>query len=529
MHVFVTRSIVALLVIAALLTVATPAAAAPKDAAPGTVFYSPPVDAPVSDPFRPPATPYGPGNRGIEYATPAGTTVVAAADGTVTFAGVVAGRRWVTVHHDDGVRTTYGPLADVSVSAGERIPRGDVVGTTAGALMFTARIGDAYIDPESLFGAGPPRVHLVPEPLDTPSVSKGSGGGGGWSLPGADALLSAIDWERRHLEATPAFLVSLTPAPVMAGAVDALTSWQHDQARCTKPSVTAPAPTGRRIAVLVGGLGSSSTSAAVADVDTEALGYASSDVVRFSYLGGRVPTDEPVAPELGTLDVAAYGPRDTVGDLEIAGHRLASMLLQVAESAPPEVVVDVIAHSQGGLVTRLALAELTASHPEALTHLGVVVTLGTPHGGADLAGLVRAADANPLDRLSVDAVQAVAELPIEPDDPAVIQMAPGSDLLDALAASPSPDVTLVSIAARGDLVVPSPRARLDGATNVIVPVDGLHAHDQLPGSTVATREIGLAMAGLGPSCESAADAVINSVTGDLVSNFEHALAVTQGA
>ena len=38
------------------------------------VSYQPPVDAPVTDPFRPPLTPYGPGNRGIDYATVPGDT-----------------------------------------------------------------------------------------------------------------------------------------------------------------------------------------------------------------------------------------------------------------------------------------------------------------------------------------------------------------------------------------------------------------------------------------------------------------------
>lgn len=36
----------------------------PSAAAEGA--YSPPVDAPIVDPFRPPATAYGPGNRGID-------------------------------------------------------------------------------------------------------------------------------------------------------------------------------------------------------------------------------------------------------------------------------------------------------------------------------------------------------------------------------------------------------------------------------------------------------------------------------
>lgn len=212
----------------------------------------------------------------------------------------------------------------------------------------------------------------------------------------------------------------------------------------------------------------------------------------------------------------------------MAGHR-AEVLLQASEAAGADVRIDVIAHSQGGLVTRLALAELAWSHPEALSHVGVVVTLGTPHTGADLAGLVQAIDENPLDRPARDAAQAVARLSISGDDTVVRQLAPGSDLLTKLAYTPPPaGVTILSIAARGDLVVPSTRAHLDGATNIVVAVDGVTAHDQLPGAAVTTREIGLALAGLGPTCQSAADAVIDAVGGGLVSNFEHALAVTQG-
>ena len=528
MPVFVIRSIVAMLVIAILLVFAAPAAATPKQGTPGTVVYVPPVDAPVSDPFRAPSTPYGPGNRGIEYATTPGTPVVASADGIVRFAGVVAGRRWVTINHDDGVRTTYGPLEEFSVADGDHVRRGDSIGTTAGALLFTARVGDAYIDPASLFDAGPPRVYLVPEPLDTPTLHPTVHAG--WSLPGGDALRSAIDWERRHVAAAPGFVMSLTPVPAAVSAIDALRDWNSAQTTCTRASVSPPLPASRRFAVLVAGLGSSSSSAAVDDLDTTALGYRAGDVMRFSYAGGRVPTDSRIAGELAAIDVAAYGPRDTVGDLEAAAHHLADVLVQVAEAAPAGVPVDVIAHSQGGVVTRLALLELAGSNPDALARIGVVATLGAPYGGADLAGLVRAADAHPIDQVGVDAVRVVADLPISPDDVAVRQLAPGSDLLAKMADVPPPTgITFLSIAARGDLVVPSPRANVDGATNVIVAVDGLGAHNELPGSRAALREIALAIAGVGPSCESAADAVVNAVSGRLVSNFEHALAVTQGA
>lgn len=130
----------------------------------GAVTYRPPVNAPVLDPFRPPLTPYGPGNRGIDYATVAGTPVLVAADGLVVFAGPVAGGLHVTVLHGDGVRTTYSYLAAIRVPEGQVVRSGDVVGLAAATLHVGARRGDTYIDPATLWGrpVGPPAVHLVP-------------------------------------------------------------------------------------------------------------------------------------------------------------------------------------------------------------------------------------------------------------------------------------------------------------------------------------------------------------------------------
>jgi murein DD-endopeptidase MepM/ murein hydrolase activator NlpD len=135
--------------------------------------YIPPIDAPVTDPFRPPSTPYGPGNRGIEYATVPGTPVVAAADGVVSFAGQVAGSLYVTVQHPDGVRITASFLATIAVVAGAPVVQGQVIGTTGGRLHISARRGDVYFDPASLWGSGPPRVYLVP--LDGGPAQHGRG------------------------------------------------------------------------------------------------------------------------------------------------------------------------------------------------------------------------------------------------------------------------------------------------------------------------------------------------------------------
>ncbi len=127
--------------------------------------YRWPVAAPIVDPFRPPATRYGPGNRGVEMATVPGQAVVAAREGTVTFAGPVAGARYVTVLHPDGVRTSYSYLASVAVSRGQAVTAGQTLGTTGSRFHVGARIGDAYVDPAVLFGgAGAGRVWLVPVP-----------------------------------------------------------------------------------------------------------------------------------------------------------------------------------------------------------------------------------------------------------------------------------------------------------------------------------------------------------------------------
>lgn len=521
---FFVRSVVAVTVLLSVVVGAAPAAADVD------VVYAAPVDAPVTDPFRAPPTPYGPGHRGIEYGTAPGTTVHAAADGTVTFAGAVAGTRWVTIRHADGVRTTYGPMATIAITEEAPVARGSAVGTTSGALLFTARVDDGYVDPATLLDGVRLRVYLVPE-ADLGALARAREAmQPGWFERGRDALSNAIDWEVRHLAATPDLLLSLTPAPVLLQAVDTLVDWRERRDECTPATVVPAPPVGRRVVVLVGGLGSSSENAAVAEVDTGALGYAPADVLRFSYAGGRVPPVGDAGDELEGLPATPYGPRDTVGDIEASGARLAELLQQVTGAMPPGVTVDVVAHSQGGLVTRAALARLATADPEAVSRLGVVATLATPHGGADLAEVVRAADENPLDPVLLDAVASVAGLPVSPDDPAVRQLVPGSDVLSTLASTPLPrGPRYLSVAARGDLVVPSGRARLDGATNVVVPVDGVAAHDELPGSAVATRELALALAGARPTCESAADAVLDATAGLLIRNFEHAVAATQGA
>ncbi|CAL9358957.1 hypothetical protein SUDANB95_00625 [Actinosynnema sp. ALI-1.44] len=162
-----TASITVAAVLTTVLTCAAPAAARPPR-------YAWPLAPPhtVLRPFHTPATPYGPGHRGVDLAAPAGTPVLAAADGTVTFAGQVADRQVVTLSHAGGIRTTYEPVTP-TVAIGRTVTRGSPIATLApghegcpttclhwGAHRTTAKAGRTYLDPLRLLSAT--RVRLLP-------------------------------------------------------------------------------------------------------------------------------------------------------------------------------------------------------------------------------------------------------------------------------------------------------------------------------------------------------------------------------
>lgn len=263
----------------------------------------------------------------------------------------------------------------------------------------------------------------------------------------------------------------------------------------------APALRERRIAVLVGGLGSSSGHAAILDLDTEAMGYRLEDTVQFSYRGGTTRDND-------------YKASDTQIPFTEAGGRLAALLDRLARQHPG-VPIDVFAHSQGGLVARAALANAATSVvPDSVRHL---VTFGTPHDGADLAALADAALDRPAGAVVARLGSSARPLGLDPNGGSQEALAPRSKDLREIETAPLPDrVKVTSIAARSDLVVPAPRSWLPDATNVIVGGAGLNAHDGLPGSDEALREAGLAVADLPPTCESVLDAVLDTATATAV-------------
>lgn len=112
-----------------------------------------PSNASVVDPFRAPECERCAGNRGVEFAVPMGSDVVAGLSGTVSFVGVVAGRNYVVLRAtaNPAVRVTYGGLtllATPALQPGAVVARGERIGIAQNSLHVGLRVGDHYVDPQ---------------------------------------------------------------------------------------------------------------------------------------------------------------------------------------------------------------------------------------------------------------------------------------------------------------------------------------------------------------------------------------------
>jgi len=478
--------------------------------------HTPPVSGDVVDDWRPPATAHGRGNRGIDLAAAPGDAVVASADGVVTFAGRIGQETHVVVLHGDGLRTSYSFLASADVRRGEAVRQGYVLGRAAGPVHFGVRLGETYLDPLLVLDdGGPPRVHLVPEEdrqMGSEAEERrgllrqiGSAIGGGASAALGLAtrtgrLVAAHGWDqigpaiRRLEDRLRAWDNAARAWAHVAWAAEVgrerrelrLERLLDDQEGCTPDGVATPSrPAEGRIALLVGGLGSSTGGAAVLDVDTDALGY--DRTIQFSYRGG----DEP------------YGPGDTHGDIEGYGELLRQALVDIA-AEHPGVAVDVIAHSMGGLVVRAGLHGADAFAPD-LPVIPNVVTLASPHHGSHWATAGALVEADSRVGATFDALRRVTGGRAPTGATSTGQLSAGSRFVHGLGDDALPAGTdVTSIAASGDWVVNETDSFIDGATNVLVPLEAdldlLNPHDALPGAADTQREIALAVAGMGPVC-----------------------------
>ena len=483
--------------------------------------YATPTRGRLVDGFRPPASEWDPGNRGHEYATGEGDPVTVSAPGVVLFAGSVGTARHVTVLHPDGLRTSYAFLVEVAVVEGAVLEAGAMVGLSGGRFLFSIRdAGGRYLDPMSVLEA---TVRWVAELVahDDPRVSdsarllrslherslleefgRWADRTGRWVVDGLGevarfATVVALEvahratWAamRALVDSDELILVGLRLARAVVGAM-----------ACTPDSVRPARPGGPHLAVLVGGLDAGPDPVAFHAFDTASLGFEPTEVIRFSYDGGRAPDPVlDVVPWLAPIRVTSHDEESTRRSVADTASVLVDLLLALGDIRS-RAVIEVYGHSLGGLVAVTAAVDLAARpDPPALR----VVTFSSPHGGLALAELLDRADDIP----GVGVLSRLVGLP--GGRPVVDDLAGGLDV------EVPEGLAILSLAATADPVVPATRSRLRGATEVVVGTGGFH-HDGLLAHPDVLREIHLFRAGRPPACRPLLQRVAAVVVPELI-------------
>lgn len=125
--------------------------------------FSWPVTGTITSPFGWRSNPFGGApefHQGLDIAAPSGTTVTAAASGTVIMAQWYGGYgNYILIDHGGGYSTGYGHLSAIYVSSGQAVQRGQAIGavgstgqSTGPHLHFEVRIAGKPVDPA-------PRLH----------------------------------------------------------------------------------------------------------------------------------------------------------------------------------------------------------------------------------------------------------------------------------------------------------------------------------------------------------------------------------
>jgi murein DD-endopeptidase MepM/ murein hydrolase activator NlpD len=129
----------------------------------GSGTFAWPVTGTITSPFGWRSNPFGGSpefHQGLDIAAPTGTTVTAAAGGTVIMAQWYGGYgNYILIDHGGGYSTGYGHLSAIYVAQGQSVTRGQAIGavgstgqSTGPHLHFEVRINGKPVDPA-------PRLH----------------------------------------------------------------------------------------------------------------------------------------------------------------------------------------------------------------------------------------------------------------------------------------------------------------------------------------------------------------------------------
>ncbi|HXY95262.1 MAG TPA: peptidoglycan DD-metalloendopeptidase family protein [Acidimicrobiia bacterium] len=242
-------------------------------------------------------------------------------------------------------------------------------------------------------------------------------------------------------------------------------------------------------------------------LDVAALGYHTDEgeVRYFSY----------------AADGGAYTEADTYGSIPVAAQRLAEQLRAMQREQPGREV-DLIAHSQGGVVVDRFLQD--DYHPQDPTFppLGTVVTLSSPHEGAPLATAGAQIRSSSVGERALDGVARLLPSFPPPSATAVQQLSERSPTIREIQASGVPEhIDFTSIGATEDVVVPATNISLRGAHETTVAVDNASEHSAIVEDPAALRAVRAALEGRAPPCVDLGTALRGAIAPVVISRLSH--------
>ena len=445
----VSHALGAMVLAFALLSTSLPAIAGPQQP-----WLIPPVDAAITRGFDLPKGQRGPGNRGLDYAVTAGTPVRAAGSGTVTFAGPVAGTVAVTLDHGEGLETTYTGMRELYVARGDVIDQGHWLGETNDRFHFGVKLDDIYVDPQDYLGPidSSDAIHLIP-------------------VKETDGVVQLVERAVGH-ELEGMDTIGCTPRSLLR-------------------SAGYRGPPNDNVVISIGGIDEAWRRGTPGRIEAIAprLGYSNEKSYVLSY------SDDP----------DAYDRSDTYDDLRSAARRLDRLLQRIAIEHQ-DSRVDIIAHSQGGLVARYFLETAGGRHDGRRSHVEHLISFSAPHQGAPLVGAAEEVADTWSGKLALDglsranhgrdpwpiplglrlahpslpvvdvllsfATSKASEVVPDPYARSIQQMRPGSEFLTSLTTDDVAYGTRVlALQDRFDAVVPADHARWPGEANRAVDGD----------------------------------------------------------
>jgi len=304
---------------------------------------------------------------------------------------------------------------------------------------------------------------------------------------GRDALVAAGDGIRRF---------TASRFPLQAAVARGVATWWSQLGHCDAHAPAADGSGGSNHRVMiVAGIDSSITNGGPSSaLPADKLGYEASEVSYYSYAQGG----------------GDYTPTDTEASLATAARRLGEQL-QELERREPGREVDLLAHSQGGVVVAEFLTHVYQPGDPSYPPLGTAVMMASPLGGATGATVFDGLRRSMAGRQALNAAHA-AGLP-NPNAESIAELSKHSEFMRAQRATRLPEMQLTTIGASQDVIAPAGDTERRGAQHYTAIPRGLNGHSSIVTDSSALRATRAALERKPLPCQSLA----TTLTGTLLS------------